>query len=526
MLGDRLPVHVELIGTKRNFESASMRRAFCSPSPLPASRTTSRRSTCPTTRRRRTAHPPQCSTERDLYADLGLPGGDATLSHASLKEAYRAAARRAHPDGLPDTVSTDDDDEFARAAAAWAVLGDATRRSTYDAVGWAGITALDSIATRSAQARTLGITSGGPEAEMLVESGDLEPGLLEPAALAADRPAGSADDDACPRSVDEALWNIEFHEDHSVRYYGLWWVYRFKVSVAEPALVRILRGEVSAALRRRAALALGSVAAAPGGVDDSGASEALADALASGDYYLRYRAAEALANVARRHAGAGCEFPPGVMRALRRILESGRERLARKKAAATGFSMQEGLFDLEHLEPAVREKIAAIFEGRRENEKRARRTTMTPQLGVDEVDASVDEPFEWVLKAAGAIAALEGRSTSPELVEVIRFYAGHDIPLVRYAAHKALYALTGDATHAETLVGALGYGVEHHYSQRVLCRDLGDLGYAKGARAVAKSPMVENSFKVLALKNMLGKHANDVRREEVRDVLRHMDSLL
>lgn len=446
-----------------------------------------------------------------------------------MKEAYRAFARRAHPDGVTEPTA-DSDDAFSRAASAWAILADADRRATYDATGWAGIAALDSIAARAAQARALGLASaGGEAADLLADAGDLDAALLEPAALRADRPAGSADDDACPRSVPEALWNIEFHDDESVRYYGLWWVYRFKVTEAEPALVRILLGGGSRPLRRRAALALGAVAQAPVGGDGAGAAGALAEALADGDYYLRYRAAEALANIARRHADAdGCRFPPAAMQAIRRVLETGRARLAREREARSGFSAQEGMFDLEKLEPEVREKLAKVFEARRENEKRARRTTMTPQLGVDAVDADVDEPFEWVLKAAGAIGALgvQDDAERRRLVDVVGFYAEHDVPLVRYAAHKAMYALTGEEEHARVLVGALGYGIEHHYSQRVLIRDLGDIGYAAGARAVAESPMVENSFKVLALKNMLGKHDNDASRKEVRDVLKHMDSLL
>jgi hypothetical protein len=152
---------------------------------------------------------------------------------------------------------------------------------------------------------------------------------------------------------------------------------------------------------------------------------------------------------------------------------------------------------------------------------------MTPQLGVDAIDPEKDEPYEWLLKALAAGTVLGGRVDGGEgLVETVRSFLEHPFPLVRYAAHKALYTLTGDEAHAAAMVAGLDYGVEHHYSQRVLIRDLGDLGYAPAAAAVAGSPMVENSFKILALKSMLAKCNHDPAEADVRNVLLHMDSLL
>ena len=160
---------------------------------------------------------------------------------------------------------------------------------------------------------------------------------------------------------------------------------------------------------------------------------------------------------------------------------------------------------------------------------------MTPNLDI-EVDLRTDEPFEWILKALAAICFSSAernqdvrhsdRREEDEVVELARVFTKHPIPLVKYAAHKTLYCLTGETRHAMELVRALGYGVEHHYSQRVLIRDLGDVGFAEGAQAVAECPMVENSFKILALKNMLSIHKYNVADAKVRTVLRFMDSLL
>jgi hypothetical protein len=219
-----------------------------------------------------------------------------------------------------------------------------------------------------------------------------------------------------------------------------------------------------------------------------------------------------------------------VLDAVVGLLERGAAELAEAAESRTGYARQEGLFDLDGLDPEVAEKLRNVFEARRANEDRSRRTTMTPQLGVAPVDQEKDEPYEWLLKALAAGTALGGgaRDGAPaeKLRATVAAFLRHPVPLVRYAAHKALYTLSGDEAHADALVAGLGYGVEHHYSQRVLIRDLGDLAYARAAAAVADCPMVENSFKILALKSMLAKHNHDPAVPEVRSVLLHMDSLL
>lgn len=394
----------------------------------------------------------------------------------------------------------------------------------------------------------------GERMDFLAETGGFVGGLLGAAGEVEDGGFGGEDrEDACPRSVEEGIWSIRDNPDVSSRYYALWWVYRFKVGEATPALVEVLRtsGERTAlggyGLRRRAALALGAVAGMSRAAEgrDVGVLEALVEALGSTDYYLRYRAAEAIAGIAlreQRRVDAGGqrseEFPAFVLEAVVDMLEKGALGLKKADEDRTGYGKQEGLFDLDGLDPEVAKKLRAVFEARRANEDRSRRTTMTPQLGVDAVDTEKDEPFEWLLKAlaAGTVlrdgqvdaggAGVVGAEKVESVRETVTAFLGHPFPLVKYAARKALYTLTGNEDHALALVEGLDYGVEHHYSQRVLIRDLGDLGYAPAAEAVAKSPMVENSFKILALKSMLAKHNHNPEEPDVREVLMHMDSLL
>ncbi|PXF45038.1 Phycocyanobilin lyase subunit alpha [Gracilariopsis chorda] len=469
-------------------------------------------------------------SQSSLYSILGLRQSDlSTVTSAQIRRAYLELAKETHPD-----TSQAEAPIFDQISKAYAILSDPELRSIYDESGHEGLAAVASIKHRAEQIRDRFSSMSGEQLDFLSDTGELVGGLLSSATDEdAFDPSSVSHEDACPRSVEEAIWNIQFHPDRSVRYYGLWWIYKFKVKPAEAALVNVLQTSNDQTslggfgIRRRAALALGAVASAPTEANQA-AAVALSDALRSPDYFLRYRAAEAIANIAQRCSllRQQFSFPKSVTHQLKLLLLKGQKTLDAKAAAKSGFKQQESLFDLEKLDPLVREKLEAVFRERRENEKRSRRTTMTPQLGVDAVGSSSDEPYEWLLKAVSAICAKQRSHLDDQLLEVIESYTSNSVPLVRYAAHKALYALTGADTHAEQIVRALGYGVEHHYSQRVLIRDLGDLGYSKGAEAVALCPMVENSFKILALKNMLAKQKHDPSNREVRNVLSHMDSLL
>lgn len=478
------------------------------------------------------------SSSRNLYQILNIPEtpDPKTLSASSIRQAYLKLARIYHPDTNHSDGSDEQFDEIARA---WEILSNPELRQIYDSVGEEGLFAVQSISKRAQDIRDRYASISGEQLDYLSDTGQLIGGLLssgaEDQSLSIDSfdPSSVDHEDACPRSIEEAIWNIQFHEDRSVRYYGLWWIYKFKVSEAETALVNVLRTSDEQTslggfgIRRRAALALGTVASAPT-EENQDTVLALSDALRSTDYFLRYRAAEALTNIAQRysrHQDDSIHFSQSVISQLKLILNKGEVEFQRKAENKSGYSDQEGLFDLEKLDPNVREKLEKIFQNRNRNEQKSRRTTMTPQLGVGEVGADAEEPYEWLLKAVSAICS-RNNVQDQDLVETVRSYTTNEVPLIRYAAHKALFALTNDVAYAEKIVEALDYGIEHHYSQRVLIRDLGDLGYSDGAAAVACCPMVENSFKILALKNMLSIHDHDPACPAVRDVLRHMDSLL
>ena len=101
------------------------------------------------------------------YDELGV---EPSASTAEIRASYLALARRYHPDGL----ATDDGDErsvaaarMARVNAAWTVLGNATRRSAYDA-------ALDIPTTSRATVRDVGDTWTPYQDE-----DDIDPRLLD-----------------------------------------------------------------------------------------------------------------------------------------------------------------------------------------------------------------------------------------------------------------------------------------------------------------------------------------------------------
>lgn len=486
-----------------------------------------------------------------LYDVLGLPetNDPSIFTQSQIRKAYLQKAKEEHPDVNVPTEPSDEiltSGSFSTIARAWRILSDPELRKIYDEAGDPGLDAVESMRKRSDQlAKTFGDVLGD-ELDFLSDTGQLVGTLLSPSKPAADdtdRPPERHD--VCPRSVSEAIWNLRNSNDDSVKYYTLWWIYRFKVREVLPELVDILRiapcTESSAhPLRRRAALAVGVIAPPPT-ESSTDTIDALTDVLELDDYFLRYRAAEAIANIGYRGIDLTLQkhekgtrskfkFPSRVADILIGMLERGSAAMERRSAASSGFEYQESLFDLDELDPEVRDRLEKVFHKRRENEQRKIRTTMTPQLGVNAAGSAGDEdPYEWVIKAVSAVAALhsdEDKVLESRVINAIQPFVSHDVPLVRYAACKALYLLTGESKFVTKIIDALQFGVEHHYSQRVLIRDLGDLGYWQGARAVAECPMVENSFKILGLKNMLTKLDYDSTRPEVREVLAHMDSLL
>jgi len=71
---------------------------------------------------------------RDLYEVLGVPR---TASDSDIKKAYRALAKKTHPDVCPDDKAAEE--KFKDAANAYQVLSDKAMRATYDRYGLDGL---------------------------------------------------------------------------------------------------------------------------------------------------------------------------------------------------------------------------------------------------------------------------------------------------------------------------------------------------------------------------------------------------
>ena len=63
----------------------------------------------------------------DLYVELGVPRG---ATQDEIRQAFKALARRYHPDRNPDDIPTQE--KFQRVTKAYEVLSDPQKRSAYD----------------------------------------------------------------------------------------------------------------------------------------------------------------------------------------------------------------------------------------------------------------------------------------------------------------------------------------------------------------------------------------------------------
>ncbi len=128
--------------------------------------------------------------------------------------------------------------------------------------------------------------------------------------------------------------------------------------------------------------------------------------------------------------------------------------------------------------------------------------------------AEPEQPYAALLEALGMLG-------EAKVVPQVLPFLSHDQPRVQFAAARALYQLTGETQYGEHLVGAL----QHPDLQlrRSALLDLGAIGYAPAAAAIAKTP-AENSLKLIALKGIVEAVAADRGQREA--VLMWMDSLL
>src|SRR3954451_14301539 len=95
--------------------------------------------------------------DRDYYEILGVPR-DATPD--AIKKAYRAMARKHHPDVNPGDKKAEA--KFKEAQSAYDVLSDAEKRSLYDRFGHAGIHGMAASGPRAGATDWTG-RQAGPE---------------------------------------------------------------------------------------------------------------------------------------------------------------------------------------------------------------------------------------------------------------------------------------------------------------------------------------------------------------------------
>ncbi len=471
------------------------------------------------------------TSREDLYHILGT---SRDCSAAQVRRAYLEQSQRWHPDRNPGDDKAAQ--RFEAVKTAYQVLRDTTLRAVYDESGFAGLDAVASVESRYERVKKALDELKQPDAgtansEELAFWG-LDTGnffLLEGSSAPTDPEQVSVTEDAAtdarPRSVPEAIANLS-HPDEGYRYYAVWWLSRFRVREATGALIDVLRCSTDRTslggypLRRRAALALGNIGALE-------ALEALQEALDhSSDWHVRHRAAEAIAKILMQHP---THIPSeSLMEALLvRLEQYQHEEVINDPVAAVPPG-----FDLSSLDDAKRARLLQIFAKRQVDEARARRRTQTPTLGVDMESAAMQEPYEWLLKALGYVAArlrvdeASWARLGDRILAAMRPLVHHPIPLVQYAAHKALYQATGERAHLQALQRGLEFGAEHHFSQRVLVRDLGELGQLESAEAIASCAMVENSFKVFALRQIMQRSQLDLAHPSVEPLFHLLDELL
>lgn len=469
----------------------------------------------------------QETEQKDLYAVLGV---DSRASFDDIRKAFLQLSKKFHPDVVQNKVGEqqssqkEDTPTFYAVKQAYEILKEPKLRKIYDSFGWDGVQV---VWKKQSAASSQDMNNTGDEnvvqwseegsawTDFVASEIAVDTPLLEQT-ISSFVPEDSSD--ALPRSVEEAVHNILYHENSGYRYYALWWISKNRLVQAQDALIQVLctSQEQTALggypLKRRAAVALGNIASIKAIVP-------LAETLSqTSDKFLRYRCAEALATIARVQGPP--HFPSSVVQVLVNILERNnnfRDINNSNDSKHTKESSNKQWFQLDHLSPDVRKQLENIFEQRKQNEKRQQRMTHTPNLGVG--PEYLEYPLEWSLKALGFLHVTEH-------MELVKSYTGHPIPLVKYAAYKVLYQWTGQVEYIQPLLKALSFGEEHHYTQRVLIRDLGEVGYLPAAKDIAACPMVENSFKLFALRKLASHAGYDLEQPDMIMLLDQLDALL
>jgi phycocyanobilin lyase alpha subunit len=128
------------------------------------------------------------------------------------------------------------------------------------------------------------------------------------------------------------------------------------------------------------------------------------------------------------------------------------------------------------------------------------------------------EPCEALLEALGDI----GRSDA-EILELIEPFVGHERPLIRSAACRALLQLSGDPRWAEALLQLLDHPTLQ--VRRAALMDLGAIGWRPALPSICRAH-AENSLKLIALRGLVEHASDSSSHPSTDDVLAAMDSLL
>jgi phycocyanobilin lyase alpha subunit len=127
----------------------------------------------------------------------------------------------------------------------------------------------------------------------------------------------------------------------------------------------------------------------------------------------------------------------------------------------------------------------------------------------------LQEPCEALIEALGAIGVAD-----PAVVGVIEPFSGHDRPLIRSAAARALLQLTAEVRWGEVLLELL----EHPQLQvrRAALMDLGAVGWRPALEPI-RATLAENSLKLIALRGLVEQGSGEPGLEAL---LGAMDDLL
>lgn len=263
-----------------------------------------------------------------------------------------------------------------------------------------------------------------------------------------------------PISEAEALARLRQTADQSLQYYAAWWLGRMRSS--HPEAVELLRGALAQRQPRDPSC----------GVEHNAVARNAARALGKlGD--------------------------PSAVPDLLAALEDEDDGLREAAARALG--------ELRAVEavPALSRRLAggpAVAGAPRQDSPRLR------------------EPCEALLEALGDI----GRG-DPEIVALIEPFVGHERPLIRSAACRALLQLSGDPRWAGELIQLL----EHPALQvrRAALMDLGAIGWRPALPSICRT-QAENSLKLIALRGLVENSSDEPSDPGAAAVLAAMDELL